>query len=392
MDNLQSVFNETLKREGKDIILDNKSTVRAFFRRNDKDEFDRYITMFVTVNQPILQGNTFKLNNVSYIVFKQLTPENDVYNKYICVQTNEHIKYMLRYTDDTAKADLAEFDMFMVDSFTDRVSSNGNVLVIASQAEFKLSLNDLSRRIRINDRFFNEFYGAVWKITDINYKDNMVSLFCERDIINPNDDAQNGIADRWEFEHKPDIYKVTIAESTINVNVGAEQQLTVSVTKNGEPYEPTKPYIWTSTDYSVAYVNEQKKVVGVKNGSCVVTANYKEENNDISYGTHCDINVEQNAEITINPPYDENGRYAVLQYDSTTFTATISGVDSPQWSITLDPQGVPSANYDSTINNSQGTFTVKNNKQYRGAYLKYTVKEESSKQEKEYFIELASLF
>lgn len=392
MDNLQSVFDETLKREGKDIVLDNESTVRAFFRRNDKGEFDRYITMFVAVNQPILQGNIFKLNNVPYIVFKQLTPENSVYNKYICVQTNEHVKYMLRYADDTSKANLVEFDMFMVDSFADSVSSSGNVLVIASQAEFKLSLNDFSRRININERFFNEFYGAVWKIRDINYKDNMVSLYCERDIINPNDDAANGIADRWEFEHKPDTYKVTIAESTINVNVGAEQQLTVSVTKNGEPYEPTKPYIWASTDDSIAYVNEQNKVFGVKDGSCVVTANYKEENNDISVGANCDVTVEQNAEITINPPYDEDGRYGVLQYDTTTFTATISGVSNPQWSITLDPQGIPGSYYDSIIDNSQGTFTVTNNQRYNGAYLKYIIQEITSGKTTDYFIELASLF
>ena len=38
----------------------------------------------------------------------------------------------------------------------------------------------------------------------------------------------------------------------------------------------------------------------------------------------------------INPPYDEDGRYAVLQYDTTTFTATIDGVDNPEWNITLE--------------------------------------------------------
>lgn len=305
MDNLQSIFDETLKREGKDIVLDNQSTVRAFFRRNDKGEFDRYITMFVAVNQPILQGNTFKLNNVPYLVFKQLTPENDVYNKYICVQTNEHVKYMLKYIDDTSKADLVEFDMFMVDSFADRISSSGNVLVVASQAEFKLSLNDLSRRIQINDRFFNEYYGAVWKITDINYKDGIVSLFCERDITNPSDDKENGIANYYDYNNQPE------------TEVG---------------------------------------------------------------------------EITINPPYDEDGRYAVIQSDTTTFTASINSIESPEWNITLDAQGIPSGNYESEIDNSNGTFTVTNNKLYKGAYLKYTITENTSGKTTDYNVELASLF
>lgn len=391
MDNLKEIFNETLEREGKDIIVSDTS-IKVFFRRNDTDQIDRYLTMFVPVNQAIEQGNTFTLNGVHYLVLKQLTPENDVYQKFICIQTNEHVKFMLKHTDDNTKADLTEFEMYMPDSFSDQVQSTSGLLTIDSKAEFKLSLNDLSRRIQINDRFFNEYYGAVWKITDINYKDGIVSLFCERDLTNPSDDAQNGIADRWEFEHKPDTYKVTIAESIVNVNVGAEEQLNVSVTKNGEPYEPTKPYIWTSTDDSIAYVNEQNKVVGVKDGSCVVTANYKEENNDISESDSCDVNVEQNAEITINPPYDEDGRYYLLQSLTETFTATISGVSSPQWNITLDPQGVPSSNYESEINNAQGTFTVTNNKLYNGSYLKYTITENTSGKTTEYYVELAPLF
>lgn len=304
MDNLQSVFDETLKREGKNIIAGDMS-IQVFFRRNDSGTTDRYLTMFVPVNQAINQGNTFTLNGVPYLVLKQLTLENNVYQKFICVQTNQHIKFMLKHTEDSSKADLTEFAMYMSDSFGDSVSSSGNILVIDSQAEFKLSLNDLSRRIQINDRFFNEYYGAVWKITDINYKDGIVSLFCERDITNPSDDKENGIANYYDYNNQPE------------TEVG---------------------------------------------------------------------------EITINPPYDEDGRYAVIQSDTTTFTASINSIESPEWNITLDAQGIPSGNYESEIDNSNGTFTVTNNKLYKGAYLKYTVQEATSGQTKEYFVELASLF
>lgn len=304
MNNLQSVFNETLEREGKDIIVGD-SSIKVFFRRNDTDQIDRYLTMFVAVNQAIEQGNTFTLNGVHYLVLKQITPENDVYQKFICIQTNEHIKFMLKHSDDNTKADLTEFEMYMPDSFSDQVQSTSGLLTIDSKAEFKLSLNNLSRRIQINDRFFNEYYGAVWKITDINYKDGIVSMFCERDLVNPSDDKENGIANYYDYNSQPE------------TEVG---------------------------------------------------------------------------EIVISPPYDKDGRYAVTQYDTITFTATTSGVLSPQWSIILDPQGVPSANYDSTIDNSQGTFTVTNNKLYRDAYLKYKVREETSGETKEYSVQLESLF
>ena len=98
------------------------------------------------------------------------------------------------------------------------------------------------------------------------------------------------------------------------------------------------------------------------------------------------------GEIVIIPPYDEDGRYAVLQYDTTTFTANIEGVDSPEWNITLDAQGIPDSNYVSTIDNTNGTFTVENNKLYKGAYLKYTITENTSGKTTEYYVELAPLF
>lgn len=304
MDNLKEIFNETLKREGKDIIVGDTS-IKVFFRINDSSTTERYLTMFVPVNQAIEQGNTFTLNGVHYLVLKQLTPENDVYQKFICIQTNEHVKFMLKHRDDNTKADLTEFEMYMPDSFSDQVQSTSGLLTIDSKAEFKLSLNDLSRRIQINDRFFNEYYGAVWKITDINYKDGIVSLFCERDLTNPSDDKINGIANYHDYNNQP---------------------------------EP------------------------------------------------------EMGEIVINPPYDEDGRYAVHQYDMVTFTASIEGVDSPEWNITLDAQGIPSANYVSTIDNANGTFTVENNKLYKGAYLKYTVTENTSGKTTEYYVELAPLF
>lgn len=75
MDNLKEIFNETLEREGKDIIVGD-SSIKVFFRRNDTDQIDRYLTMYVPVNQAIEQGNTFTLNGIHYLVLKQLTPEN----------------------------------------------------------------------------------------------------------------------------------------------------------------------------------------------------------------------------------------------------------------------------------------------------------------------------
>lgn len=305
MDNLQGIFMETLDREGKEILLSDNSAIKVFFRRNEKGEIDRYLTMFVPVNQPIEQGNIFTLNGIPYLVLKQLTPENTVYQKFSCVQTNQHVKFMLKRMSDTSKADLTEFEMYMVDSLSEQIQSTDGLLTIASNAEFKLPLNQLSERIQINDRFFGNFYGAVWKIIDINYKDSLVTLYCERDLVNPSDDKENGIANYYDYNNMP---------------------------------EP------------------------------------------------------EVGEIIVNPPYDNEDRYSVLQYDTTIFTVSIDGVDNPEWKISLDAQGIPSENYISKIDNSNATFIVENLKLYKGAYLKYTITENSSGKTRDYYVELASLF
>ena len=38
---------------------------------------------------------------------------------------------------------------------------------------------------------------------------------------------------------------------------------------------------------------------------------------------------------------------------------SISGLDSPQWNITVNANGNTTKNYTATINNTNGTFTIK---------------------------------
>lgn len=75
----------------------------------------------------------------------------------------------------------------------------------------------------------------------------------------------------------------------------------------------------------------------------------------------------------------------------TTFTATIEGVDSPQWTITLAPQGIPSNNYTSSIDNGAGTFTVECKYLYNGKYLKYTISEATTGKTLDYNVLLAAM-
>ena len=80
------------------------------------------------------------------------------------------------------------------------------------------------------------------------------------------------------------------------------------------------------------------------------------------------------------------------EFEKITFTASIAGVASPQWTITLDPQGIPSNNYTSSIDNSAGTFTVECKSAYNGKYLKYIISEATTGKALDYNVRLASMF
>lgn len=67
----------------------------------------------------------------------------------------------------------------------------------------------------------------------------------------------------------PDVYVATITPASPSVAVGATVQLSVTVTKNGQPYSATPTY--TSGTPAKATVNSSGLVTGVEAGASVVT-------------------------------------------------------------------------------------------------------------------------
>ena len=82
--------------------------------------------------------------------------------------------------------------------------------------------------------------------------------------------------------------------------------------------------------------------------------------------------------------------YNTLTGQTKTFTASISGVTSPQWTITLNSNNVVSSCYVSTINNSAGTFAV-TNKAQSNYQLIYTITEAVSGKSTTYNIKLGGM-
>lgn len=380
-------------------VLVNGSPIKALFKKRSDESGqgkDQFLTMFTAYSDNVEQGDTIELNGKLYLALKDNSNENTIYNKTHCIDCNQVIKYELRKAGDSSKADLTIFN-----AHGDDLSASvlgGDVLTLQSTCHFTFPLNDLTRRINLNDRFFaGQSKTGVWKVRDINYQNNFCEVYCNRDVIDTvNDDPENMIADRWLFEPKPDNYVVTIEPNSFEVQEESTQQLTVTVTKNGQVMEVTPEITYVVDDDTIASVDPSTNIVtGLSVGKTLITGSYRVNENDTCQEAKVSVDVTEKpivANIVVNPPYNSTNNYRVRQFEEITFTASVAGVASPQWTITLDPQGIPSANYTSKIDNGAGTFTVECKTLYNGKYLKYTISEATTGKTLDYYVALVSMF
>lgn len=380
-------FQDALKRDGK-IIKVGDSTYKVLFKRNEKGSTNPYITMFALSSDPIDQGMIYEINGEKYLIIKELTAENTIYKKFECVKCNATIKWMFGLND------LVVFDCYMV-GIADSLKTSTNVTIIGSKVEIWLPLNDDTKRIILNGRFFCGSYKSANKVVDLNYLDGLCYLYAERDTVLNTDDEVNGIAGRWLYEEKPNKYSVEITESDIEIEQDATKQLTVAVSKNGTLMETQPTINWTIADGSICSVDSSNIVKGIKVGSTKITGSYK-----VNYYDTCvtdSVSVVIKAipvvigDVIVTPVYNATTYYNLKTNITATFTASIGGVANPQWNITVNPNGNTATNYTATVDNTNGTFTIKNLKQSSNKLL-VTVAEQTTGKSIVYTISLGGLF
>lgn len=389
---MEQLFKETLAREGIN-ILKNGISYKVFFRINNTQGNDNYITMFSPIENGLLIGDTIIIKGSYFLILNQLTTENIVYNKYVCVKCNQKINYMLGHEENNLMADLVTFNVVMEDSMGDKLVTN-IVNTLESTAEFKVSLNDLTRRIRINERFYCGSFHAPWKITELNYLNNIVTIYCKRTTSGVEDDEINGVADRWRFAHKPDTYTVLFEPTSIVCNVNDVQTLLPTVFKNNIALETTPEIMWENNYDSIVSINKNE-ITGLSVGNAFIKGYYKNLENDIAVKTLLSITVNERPvvpSIVVSPSYTHSTYYNLNQGQSMTLTVKGSNIDNPSWNITLNPNGnVLGTNYTSNINNQNGTVALKNVKMTNYKLI-YNFQELTTGLSLNYEIKLSALF
>ena len=310
-----SAFTDALKREGKVITAysDNASYNVLFRRNNDTNQLTDRLTIFYSADCGINAGQMLTYGNKHFLALNQETPESDIYFKSNLIETNAIIHSVIGSNE--INMPVYAYDIADGLAQTNNVMSliSGNIHIIAEP-------NSIIKSLALNNQF--DAVGRHWKIDNIISKDNVIHLYCEVAATTAH------------------TYTVTITAND-SYHRGESAQLT-AVAKQDDTVVNAS-LVWTSSDTSLATVDNTGLVKFLADGNVTITATWTSQS--VS-GTKAITITEPDSyslSITANDSYttsDTPTLTATAQKNGTTdSTATITWTSSDTSIATIDSTG-----------------------------------------------------
>lgn len=330
-----------------------KNTISEFTTNIVRDEKDYRRLMFKEQNKQIERGRFYKFDNNYWIVYDP-TSDIEAYAEVYVRKCNNYLKWIDRETGVIYSVPCvldAE-----VSSPSPRVTKaialpNGHIVCWVQG-------NEITRKIKKNQRFI--FSGAdCYKFTSYNaylqedYVDenvNMIYMDLYLDEIQPSDDLENCIANRYEVE-----YALNILQSDITQVKNFSGQLTANVLYNGDIIED-KSVRWVSLNDNVIVdsLTGNYTLIGEAGSQGKIKA-YMADNPNIY--DEITINIEDSivaeSELVIEPLYTE-----VSQGETITFSVNVYINGAKQTDIVnVVAENLDSSYYELTVGNNN-TFAL----------------------------------
>lgn len=333
---LESVFQSTMLREGKTVTVYTRgNTFQAFMRKNDDgNNFEDRITLYYSVNAPVIQGSLVSYGNKIYILVNRETEENNCYYKSSGLACNGMITL-----NDGNVIGIPCYACNMNDAMVDE---NQIISVINGNMEFLTESNSLSRQIKIGNKF-NEF-GRTFKVNNIYYKDGILHLVTEVTTDEVATEHLNIIIDGLMKE----IY-----------DIGDRAQLTATLYINN--VVTTGTITWESTNTNVATIDGIGNVNFGGNGTVAFRAYWVEKD---SMNTTNTVGAGISEVFTVSI----SGRNKIIPEYERTYTATLldnSGNEQPgTWVWSFEFKNPNDVTFTQTEN--KVVLKVKDNDDYYG--------------------------
>ena len=261
---LEYQFTNTLKNYGYDVIVNGLDQVRILLKEYEEGTSITEYKYMLFRNGLIKQGDIITIFDDNWIVLHEDISINDVYTKVIIRRLKFSINF--NFMGDVQSIPSA------IDEGTYRLDEGQYLTLPEGRIILHMQENDVSKQIANTQRFL--IMGNSWKVVQkTNTEHGIYKIYADIDIFNENDDRENEIADRWQYETKDNF---TIAINNVvdsALPLDSTLQLDVTVTNNGEVV--TVPLTYTSSNTSVLTVDNTGLVscvgVGTANIRVAVT-------------------------------------------------------------------------------------------------------------------------
>nr|UWI13942.1 MAG: hypothetical protein [Bacteriophage sp.] len=289
---LETVFRDTLAREGKTVTAyTSNKEFQAFFRKNnDENNIEDRIFLFYDTLAPVDQGNLIKSGRKTYLILNRETEENSCYYRSSAIACNG----MITLNDHTI-----EGIPCYAASVKNANGTTGQVItMINGNMEFLTEDNLKSRKLDINNTF-NEF-GRTWQIKNLYYKDGMAHILAEvtgKEVPKENLD-------------------IKIEGVKLYVHVGDAAKYSATAYLNQSIAE-TATIEWKSSNEEVATIDREGTVLFKSPGTVYFTAKWIEKNFAVNTEQVTIEEMESTNSITITGsekiPIGSNRTY-ILKY------------------------------------------------------------------------------
>lgn len=342
-------FNYILKQQGIDITINGVISSKCLMKEKENADYNDRKQIYVTIGQ-VRQGDVIDFLGETWIVVSK-----DIGSQVYDVLNLELTKHIIRFNFE---GEIITFPA-ITHPMPKVLDDGAEVSFYAGTLQITLQETQDSEKIVLGQRVLNQ--GQAWKVSGWDKsKRGLITLMCEVDVFNADDDKVNEIADRFAY-----MYEVTIDKANSEQNVGYTATLNATVTLNSNVV--AEDIEWASSDESIGTIDQSGNITLVGVGEVTFTATMTRLPDYFGAVTFTVVEVPVEPEYIISPSTS-----SLLQGSSETYSVFkyIDGVQQAD-TFTIAGSNVPELNYTIEVFDDN-TFKVTNNQAYSSNDLTVT--------------------